>query len=408
MGEQMVVWIMFDSLRLDVYRKCENPILKALRARGSDLLNNRSQSGFTFLSCSSMWSGMNPQNCDVNMIDPTIPFRNSWLGKMDVPVDVLRQKTIFEHLPGSLMFFRDGTSSWQFEAYAGESAFGRNFDSQQAVEIAKKQLRLLHNRNSVLFLRVFDTHLPYGVDFSPVGKGVRNPEVGGMKTYRRRIAELVKSNGPSAAQQLQLDGLNHALDHYIAPILKEITDLCVLDKGTLVISSDHGDQYSAEPTLVGHGRFHSDVVSRVPLLFCGNRIKAQQVERLTRNIDIVPTLLSRLNFSIPEMDGDDLSKTLAGERNSVDEREWFMNTMRGVLAVGRGRFLVAKGLPDHDFHVFENGMRRQTYSSETKELVEHWMAATTRFDWNEHHPANSETCKTRWPFGLVENPAEVY
>ena len=80
----------------------------------------------------------------------------------------------------------------------------------------------------------------------------------------------------------------------------------------LVVSSDHGEAFG-EHGMYKHAFELWEVLTRVPLLFCGPGIKAQRIAERRSHIDLVPTFFDLLGQPVPpEMMGQSLLPELRG------------------------------------------------------------------------------------------------
>ena len=344
-----IVWIMFDSLRKDVWDSTQNSVLSAWKERGCSFENVVSQSGFTLLSCSSMWTGKFPQHCDINLLNPAANSVHSWLGKVDVPVRSLKQPTIFDNIDNSQMVFRNGTTAWQFSAYVKRN-IGQDLDRAETLQSVLALIKADRLQDDgLLFLRIFDTHLPYGRSYSPLAHVYPHVHYPPMQLARRRAAEIAEAEGLESLVELQKVGFQTALDQFVEPILAAL-DQAYGSRYFLIAHSDHGEQFGTDYREIGHGRMHSREVLHVPLLFCGPGITPQTVLQRVGLVDLAPTI-GELRSLGPNMlrGGDGLSLCPVLFRNGNlprAERVFFHNNLSGGFSVIRGEFKITRSLLD--------------------------------------------------------------
>jgi arylsulfatase A-like enzyme len=97
----------------------------------------------------------------------------------------------------------------------------------------------------------------------------------------------------------------------------------LIERTLLVITSDHGEEFFEHGGIL-HGKTQYQEVVRVPLVFRGPGIpKGLRVATPASLLDVVPTLLARLGLTVPGLDGEDLSRVLAGEPGRLAERVLF-------------------------------------------------------------------------------------
>jgi arylsulfatase A-like enzyme len=105
-----------------------------------------------------------------------------------------------------------------------------------------------------------------------------------------------------------------------------------LDRNTIfIVTSDHGDDLYEPGTTLGHGTnfFGGDQSTHIPFVMRlpGGQRAGTRVEGITRNVDMMPTLLDLVTAARdegatparhPEMDGVSLLPQVAGERKETD------------------------------------------------------------------------------------------
>ena len=98
--------------------------------------------------------------------------------------------------------------------------------------------------------------------------------------------------------QASHDGSLSYADHQIGLLLDKLAEEDLLHNTIIIIGSDHGDALGEDGRTVGHSRAGlSDEVLRVPLVIAGPGIpEGVRVDRLTENVDIVPTLIDLLGL----------------------------------------------------------------------------------------------------------------
>jgi N-acetylglucosamine-6-sulfatase len=104
-----------------------------------------------------------------------------------------------------------------------------------------------------------------------------------------------------------------ALDEGVASIIDALREADRLDNTYIVFTSDNGYSFG-EHRLVGKGHLYEESI-RVPLLVAGPDVVPKPVDRLTSNIDFVPTMLDWAGASAPEgfVDGTSFAGVLRGE-----------------------------------------------------------------------------------------------
>ena len=124
------------------------------------------------------------------------------------------------------------------------------------------------------------------------------------------------------------------MDYHIGRLVDDLKKRNLYEKTLFIVTSDHGEslndyQFKGRD-YHGHSMLAYDVTLRVPLILCGpgavNGIRSKQT---FRHVDILPTLLSYLNFSEDingDFEGQNLLEALAGGAIS-DEPEVYAETL---------------------------------------------------------------------------------
>jgi len=175
---------------------------------------------------------------------------------------------------------------------------------------------LLHD-DSIVVIRVYDTHLPYGRGISPC-------DAESNEKIRKKVAEWYrKDEGRTLMDQVAVPSLQRACG-YLEPLWDEIHSRLDLT----IIMSDHGDNWYSDADQVGHARFLTNSVLHVPLVVVDGKRKGR-FYRHCNNVDIVATILECTGKSIDwktdsrSLFADDRCRdTYMTEANSQHGRYW--------------------------------------------------------------------------------------
>jgi arylsulfatase A-like enzyme len=185
-------------------------------------------------------------------------------------------RTAFIH-SGQVLFDREGEflNSHGFEQLIVEP---RDFDAPEDPELLPKTLRWIESDSSrPFFVTVWthDTHHPY-VAASHHDYGVHD-----------------------AAYNRYLNGV-HATDELIGHLAAGLQRMGLADRTLLVIMGDHGEAFGEHGQLIHGGTVYNEGI-QAPLLIVNPRLIPHQidVDRITRQIDIAPTLLALMGYPLP-------------------------------------------------------------------------------------------------------------
>jgi len=168
------------------------------------------------------------------------------------------------------------------------------------------------------FLNYFDPHIPYSPPVpynSCFSRGdeelienFNNPEgtIGVVKGQRRLMyAVLSQEHTLSEAERDTLvslyDGEIRYLDYYLQRLFQTLKRLNVYDNSMIVITSDHGESFGSHDIMThGYSLYQEEL--KVPLIikYPSSQSLKGIVEDPVSLVDILPTIVSTLGFSLPE------------------------------------------------------------------------------------------------------------
>jgi arylsulfatase A-like enzyme len=222
-----------------------------------------------------------------------------------------------------------------------------------------------HHQPFFLFLNYFDAHYPYLPPppyNSLFGRGDRglikslNPRGGAsyLVATWNLIQSVLSANirlTPKEKELLisQYDGELCYLDHNLGLLFDRLKALNAYDNTLIIITSDHGESFG-EHGLVLHMPALYEELIRIPLIIKYPFTSARHdvVEQQVSLVDLLPTLLSYLDYPIPSgIDGSILGaskRPLISESNTslayVDFGEKFRRSLKAIYQ-GREKYIWA-------------------------------------------------------------------
>lgn len=177
----------------------------------------------------------------------------------------------------------------------------------------KQKLNDLSNSAAPFFLTVFSasTHMPFSPEY-PYYKMYADPDyngesrfcISGLSTPEEIIDKQGKGKADFDYQQIVdlYDGAVKSFDDFVGQIVRQISANGIAENTIIVIFSDHGtelfeqDVWGQGNTVVG-----GDFSLRVPLVIYDPRRAANgSVEKTTRSVDVMPTLLELAGLPVPD------------------------------------------------------------------------------------------------------------
>ncbi|OVE79938.1 hypothetical protein BVY01_01180, partial [bacterium I07] len=233
-----------------------------------------------------------------------------------------------------------------------KNVFGRSyvsnlpFNHSKPKFLEKKSIEFLENHQHepfMLYVNFLEPHSPYNGPFNDVHAPSSiilpenvNDSLDGDDPLRYRLLQAQHARPEREWQELlsKYYGLVTEVDICVGKILNKLSDLGLADNTIVVFTSDHGDMMGAHNMLAKTVMYEESV--RVPFLIrYPDRIKHQIVTNRVSQIDIVPTLLDLLGYSIPEpLQGKSLTETAASLSGTAEPIfiEWNPNRLRPLAS----------------------------------------------------------------------------
>lgn len=315
-----VVLIVIDTLRADRlgcygHDRPTSPFIDQLAKRGVLFEQTYASAPWTVPSTASLMTSLNARDhgCRHGVIPKDV-------------YGVMGQ----ELLPEEFETLAERMKSLGYRTYAAssnphvsrETGFGQGFDEfkllwmrdspdvNRAIEEWSEELRGKSRQPWFLYIHYFDPHMPYIgrepwiTDFAE-GSGTLYKSYEGIRydLWRDRFGEAMRQLGGDEGkiaryvQELR-QGMLDLYDSEIAFVDQNIGQLFErlgidLEQTTVIVTSDHGEEFFEHGLVVEHGFSLFEAVVRVPMIWSGPQVKAAPGSRIrtpVSNIDIFPTL----------------------------------------------------------------------------------------------------------------------
>jgi arylsulfatase A-like enzyme len=169
-----------------------------------------------------------------------------------------------------------------------------------------------------LYLHYVDPHSPYEAP-APFVKKFAPPDYRGRITgSHQQLDEVVAGRlEPDDADLLQLRALYDAeigyLDSQLGVLLITLEAKGLLDESLVVFVADHGEELLDHDSVL-HGYTLYEEQLRIPLMIRHPELPARRVSRLSRQVDVLPTVLELLGIALPEsVQGESLVTAMNAE-----------------------------------------------------------------------------------------------
>lgn len=306
-----------------VFFKAKTPNIDRLARDGILFEQHICQAPFTPASHASIFTGLNPYNHGI---------RGMFSYKLSPNVATMAEK--FKGLgyqTGS--FIGSHAMGSQYGLDRGFDVFDESFSDEKrkatmpgmgyrrdCCEVTDNALEWLKKRDDrfFLFLHYFDAHsLPRTVDSADSQAAhflqkfkvmVRNID-SGVGSPARRLLKLGENLWDSTGRGIkhQLKNVS-SIDYQIGRILDYLHHAGIYETTCIIVTSDHGDSFN-EHGEAFHREYLYDTTIKTPLIFkFGPGFAGQTVRKLTRSIDIFPTIFELLDVGTQDIDGTGLLK----------------------------------------------------------------------------------------------------
>ena len=304
-----LVVILVDTLRPDHLgfmgsARPTSPHLDLLAARSVVFANHYSSASRTGPSVASLFTGLHPPSHGV--INPITLFDAKGTLAQD-------QTTLAEILSKEGYRCAGFTANFNVSARFG---FDQGFAVYEWIRSPDTQLGLGGNASEVsaaaltwlraaeapffLYLHYLDPHSPYDAP-PPYDRIFTDPAYAGLFTgSHRQLDEVVAGSlavDPSDLRQLTAlydQEISYA-DALIGELLDAMEEAGWLENTVVVFLSDHGEEFLEHGSVL-HGYTLYEEQLRIPLVICDpQRPGPRRVEPVTRQVDVLPTLLELLD-----------------------------------------------------------------------------------------------------------------
>lgn len=343
-SSEVVALVLVDTLRRDALGcygngEAQTPNIDALAAHGARFDHAISASGWTLPSVASMLTG-------------TWPAMHKALGKVSrltpITADLPVAAEVFEQAGYSTLGFANAAFlspllglDRGFEVFDHEHAY--NWDIRRADATVDAALLAISERPGqkvFLLVHLFDAHL----DYDPPD-GFITPFVGDRRTPEppvsmRESMDLRQDDGEAPPTQADIDYLRGMyqgeiafVDRALGRMVDGLKELGRWDHTTLVITSDHGEEFWDHGGFE-HGHTLYDELVRVPLIIRtpdASQTSQHTIDHQVRTIDIMPTLFELAGItSPPSFVGLSLVPDMRGAPRSFDPPAFSQSTLYGA------------------------------------------------------------------------------
>ena len=388
---RLVLLVSIDTLRRDHlgcygYGRRTTPRIDAFAASRGILFDRAyAQAPYTLPSHMSLLTGLYPHGHDVRL-----PVQGEGRPTLDARVSTLAET--FAAAGYRTAAFTDGG------LMDAEFGFGRGFEVYDDDRVEshldngfERFERNLHDwilehrdEDQFVFVHTFDVHGPYEAPESFAGM-FRGTEAGrALPDASLFVPSLLHSHAyldlrgyeDVSAVVDAYDACIRFVDDRVGALLDVVDRAGLLDEAVIAIVSDHGEDFLEDGLTIGHTRFLSEPVLRVPwiLKLPEDRGAGARTDALVELVDVFPTLLAAAGVEIGEgpLDGESVLPLLEPRgSSSADEPS---------------RFAFATGPFGGDQHVLvRDGVKyRSAIERPLGEFAQDQLAARAPRGWENH------------------------
>jgi arylsulfatase A-like enzyme len=183
------------------------------------------------------------------------------------------------------------------------------------------------DRNFFMFLHTYETHTPY----TPKEKHLRlfdQNYAGRLPAYTSEgIAQKINKGDLSITEEDRLhiihtyDAEIKSMDESFQTLIDYLRNKKLYERTIIIFTSDHGEEFNEHGVMATHSHTLFNELLHIPLIvkFENSKFASRQVNKLVRSIDIMPTLLDKLNIKdSPYMEGISLMPLIKGQRSKIE------------------------------------------------------------------------------------------
>jgi arylsulfatase A-like enzyme len=213
--------------------------------------------------------------------------------------------------------------------------------------VKDKIIQTIRESKKPFFITTFfsSTHFPYASQYPYYKLFADKNYTGPYKYFKQQILSSEKNSTLeiSAKDVKQIhslyDGGLKAFDDAVGKVMNYLSDNGILDNTMIVLLSDHGENLYEGQLGMGHGEhFRGHYAIRIPFIIRlpGLNAKKNIINETVRHVDIAPTILSALNYPVPNyMEGVSLMPLINGRELNLfafgETGIWFDNSLREDL-----------------------------------------------------------------------------
>jgi len=386
-----IILIVSDALRADHlssygYHRLTSPSLQDLAKEGVIFMNNISQAPATKASHASLFTSKLPLEVGIEEINNQ--------GKLDLNALTLAELLRAEGYLTLGLYnnphinkqngFSQGFDDYYYYCYGLEKRGWGNVKNSPkiATEEAIQLIREYRDFPVFLFLYYVDPHNPYTppeetnvfLDPSQYEEPFYYPRPSAIKHFSGiEYGKLSPQDSNINESLYDAEILN--MDQQLGFFIDTLKELNLYENTITVFTSDHGEAFGERGGIQGHGKIHYYEQCHVPLIisFPKKIMGRQRYNKISGNIDIVPTLLTLIGkqyssqafWGVPLFAED-------GSLNHYDGRDLFVETsnVKGIHSVYTDNFLLIYNIRNHKGSLFDYKTDKENTVNLKEDFVE--------------------------------------
>jgi arylsulfatase A-like enzyme len=206
----------------------------------------------------------------------------------------------------------------------------KKFDEFNFAYIVTKSIDWIEensDRNFFMFLHTYETHTPYTPKEKHLSLFDQN-YAGRLPAYTSEgIAQKINRGDLSITEEDRLhiihtyDAEIKSMDESFQTLIDYLRNKKLYERTIIIFTSDHGEEFCEHGIMASHSHTLFNELLHIPLIvkFENSKFASRQVNELVRSIDIMPTILDKLNIKdSPYMEGMSLVPMIKGQRPKIE------------------------------------------------------------------------------------------
>lgn len=237
-----------------------------------------------------------------------------------------------------------------------------------------------------LWVHYMDPHRPHV--YAPLSNKIQDKSVN-KDVLKKRLDRINRSEKICVNYLMDIinsyDSRIRYVDYAIENLFTYLKKNNILDDSLIIITADHGEEF------LDHGNFGHfpklyDELIHVPLILKGPNIpKGKKIDKLVQHLDIAPTILDMLDFSVPEaflgenlFEETDRQGIISEISNELNKNEIDLRKLKVAYRTKEWKYIYSADEEDELYNIKEDPREERNLVFERRDKAEECMSKIMR------------------------------